>query len=702
MTLNLNFIILSVVSFFNFYLGYLVFKTKKEKSHFAFLCFCIALGFWVLFYAISFSATSHTLLCTRLIVLPACFIPFTFNWFVATLYSKKNRFSTLEKFIHGSIIFLLVTSLPTPYFITSATFINNSIDFTFGPSYNLLGLYIALGMSSGIYRMFQKYRSSNKIQQRQIQFMGLGVTLGTLIAITLSFILPGLGYTEFNKYTTTASIFNVFFVYYAITKHRLMNISLVINKTGAWVLTAVLFTIGYSISILALKQISTVSEAGYIFTASIFALISSSFFNKVRLFFQTTAEKKFLNQYKNYFDLLPELTKELSKCYNLESLEKVSAHIFNNVLEIKETTIYIDSQFTQDKTNPNTLYRLNANAHLDDKLTPDHPLILLTKQEEKIIVKTECNDIDKNLLQNIPFVLAVPCFNEKQLSAIFLLNAKLSEDIFTTEDLKLLELFSSQISLVLERILPYEKVKKDYENTRQYAEKVSQQKAFSQLSMGIAHEIRNPISNLMVRAEIVETQLDNPSAVLKFSEMIKRNMNRILRITNAMLKYGTPNTSERIIGNVNETITEVIELVEPKCNKLNISIETSLLPVTKLAYDEAALYQAISNIVINAMDAMAEKNNGTLSIASQDTNYLDANRQTVQGIQIKIKDAGIGMNQDTINKLYNPFFTTKYSHIGLGLSMALKIIDAHQGKIEIESTENEGTTFRIFLPIHAT
>ena len=317
---------------------------------------------------------------------------------------------------------------------------------------------------------------------------------------------------------------------------------------------------------------------------------------------------------------------------------------------------------------------------------------------QNIIIKTELQETDQNLLSEFNFILCIPCFNEDQLSAFFMLDSKYSEDVYTYDNFKFLEIISSQMAIILERIIPFEKVKKDYEKTREYAENVSQQKAFTQLSMGIAHEIRNPMSNLLLRAEIVEKKCNDPEAVLKFSDMIKRNISRILRITNAMLKYGTPTSKERTKGDINTTIQETIDMVDTKCNQNNITIKTHLGYLQPLHYDEAALYQSFSNIILNAIDSMNE-NGGTLTITTTNARLKNDKDATInEGIMISIQDSGIGMDQETINKIYNPFYSTKYSHIGLGLCMALKSINAHKGTIDIQSEKEKGSIFNIFLP----
>jgi signal transduction histidine kinase len=695
----IDFTVLLISALFNFSLGLFVFKKQtSNKNHKAFFAFSSTLAVWVLFYAVSFVATNHTLLCTRLIVLAPIFFPITFNWFCNTLYSQDNKFQITEKLIHFSLIIIQLATLPTTLFITQASFVNNAILFTFGPIYTLQGLYIALGMGYGIFRLIKKYKHGNRIQKNQIQYMAMGVFLGTLVGVTFSYILPTLGFTEFNKFTTMASLFILFFANYAITKHRLMNIIIIVNKTTAWVISLTLFIATYLFILKSISSIMPITPTIQLFLSTTYALIMGFTFNPLRLFIQTSSKKQFLSRHTNFMDLLPEITRAFSACYNLESFQKIATHCIKDILEIDSGSIYINSKFYQGKLPIGVFTELDFTKETHKSITTDQPLITQLKHTQRLIIKSELKEIDQNMLADHSFTLCLPCFNEDKLSGFILLGPKLSEDIYTYDDFKFLEIMSSQMAIILERIIPFEKVQKDYEKTREYAEKISQQKAFTQLSMGIAHEIRNPISNLMLRAEIVEKQLDNPEAVLKFSDMIKRNITRILRITNSMLKYGTPTSKERKKGDVNETIKEVLEMVETKCNQNNIKAKLLLGPLQPLFYDEAALYQSFSNIVLNAIDAMEEQKGGALIITSSNTRIKNNLGEINEGMIISIQDSGVGMDSEAISKIYNPFFSTKYSHIGLGLSMALKSITAHKGTIDIQSEKGEGTIFKIFLP----
>jgi two-component system sensor histidine kinase AtoS len=101
--------------------------------------------------------------------------------------------------------------------------------------------------------------------------------------------------------------------------------------------------------------------------------------------------------------------------------------------------------------------------------------------------------------------------------------------------------------------------------------------------------------------------------------------------------------------------------------------------------------QVVLNLLINAVQAMPE--GGRLDLSAK---ALDDNR----GMRLSIRDSGIGIPPENLKRLFDPFFSTKEGGMGLGLSIAHRIIDQHQGKIEVESSPGEGTTFHIWLPLN--
>ena len=141
----------------------------------------------------------------------------------------------------------------------------------------------------------------------------------------------------------------------------------------------------------------------------------------------------------------------------------------------------------------------------------------------------------------------------------------------------------------------------------------------------------------------------------------------------------------------NNLILQVIDLHGEEMKRRQIAFEDHLdRTIPSVKGDSETLYRAFSNLVINAIQAIA--NGGSLSIFSE----LD---QSSSMVKLTFRDTGIGMDEMTSKNLFNPFFTTKDKGVGLGMALTRKIIEDHRGSIEVESKKGIGTTFVLWFPV---
>ena len=144
------------------------------------------------------------------------------------------------------------------------------------------------------------------------------------------------------------------------------------------------------------------------------------------------------------------------------------------------------------------------------------------------------------------------------------------------------------------------------------------------------------------------------------------------------------------LESVNRIVDEVLRFVGYELTSHQVAIERNLTEfLPKLRIDENLLKQALLNIIKNAMNAM-EVSGGTLTVSTR----LDGDH-----VVITIRDTGQGMDEATLAKIFEPYFTTKDSGSGLGLTMVFKVIKEHQGEISVTSKKGEGTTFHVSLPV---
>lgn len=211
-------------------------------------------------------------------------------------------------------------------------------------------------------------------------------------------------------------------------------------------------------------------------------------------------------------------------------------------------------------------------------------------------------------------------------------------------------------------------------------------RALGKLSAGVAHELRNPLTSIKVFIDMLPNKLDNPEFVEELTKIVPKEINRLNSLVNTLLDYSKPKVPVPKENNLKDILTEILVLLKQKINEKKIILEESGTDIWFLA-DTSQFKQIMINIIINSIDAIKEK--GIISITG---------RIEEKNAIIIIKDNGIGMSEDVLNKVYEPFFTSKKSGYGIGLSITHQLVKENKGEISIESTEGVGTTTTISLP----
>jgi signal transduction histidine kinase/ABC-type amino acid transport substrate-binding protein len=205
------------------------------------------------------------------------------------------------------------------------------------------------------------------------------------------------------------------------------------------------------------------------------------------------------------------------------------------------------------------------------------------------------------------------------------------------------------------------------------------------LISSIAHEIRNPLTSIRAYVELIPKKFDNP----KFREMVCKDIpteiDRLNSLINDLLEYSRPQKPFREKTDLSEVVNKVILLLKNKLQTENIIIENNIIKNTVLFIDKNQLRQVLINIVLNAVECLDK----------QDKKIIIWSKANNNSVLLYIRDNGCGMQEETINKIFNPFFTTKDTGTGLGLFISYQLLSENNATIEVQSGIDEGTTFII-------
>jgi PAS domain S-box-containing protein len=216
--------------------------------------------------------------------------------------------------------------------------------------------------------------------------------------------------------------------------------------------------------------------------------------------------------------------------------------------------------------------------------------------------------------------------------------------------------------------------------------------ALGTLSAGIAHEINNPIGILSSRLELMlEGRRSIPPELRDDLEMLRRNVERVGRITRSLLAAARQSPVEKRSVDLNTVVEESLVLVGKQLSKDRVQIVTALDPdLPRIRGEPHTLQQVLMNLLVNARDAMPD--GGTVRIETSRVTGPDG------GVRLVVADNGPGIPADILPRITEPFYTTKSAGTGLGLPLSYNIVREHGGRVDVESVAGRGTTFTITLP----
>jgi signal transduction histidine kinase len=246
------------------------------------------------------------------------------------------------------------------------------------------------------------------------------------------------------------------------------------------------------------------------------------------------------------------------------------------------------------------------------------------------------------------------------------------------------------------------------QSTVRYSQKLA---ALGRLSAGVAHEVKNPLNSMMIHLELLRQKvsarqpaavlasaagggarpgplgLDGPPDALQHVDVIATEIRRLDEVVQGFLKFSRPEDLKLQPVVLAALFDEIAPIIRPEAERTGVVLAVDCDPLLTVNGDPAMLRQAFLNLALNACQAMPE--GGALRIHGK-----TAGRH----VQVLVTDTGSGILPQHLDKIFDLYFTTKPKGSGIGLSMVYRIIQMHDGEIEIESTPGKGTTFRILLP----
>jgi len=211
--------------------------------------------------------------------------------------------------------------------------------------------------------------------------------------------------------------------------------------------------------------------------------------------------------------------------------------------------------------------------------------------------------------------------------------------------------------------------------------------ALGEMAAGVAHEIRNPLGGISVYASLLARDLADRPGEQRLAEKISKYVGTLEGIVTDILDFGRPTEPNPVAMALGPMITETIELAMGRAGRTDVEIDLAdELAETELTTDPVLFQRALLNLVVNAIEAGA------------DHVVLRSGRRVDDGVSIEVADDGPGLSDDQMDRIFNPFFTTKDSGTGLGLAIVHQIVETLDGHIRARHGEDGGAVFELRLP----
>jgi signal transduction histidine kinase len=655
----------------------------------------VALAFWNLIYVVLYSVSDYNLAfqLSRVMRSGAIFMfPGILHLAIAAPERPRSRWVWKVLVADYTFFGLLVVANAFDLVVTHLRMVQWGY-YSVGTSlYNIFTVMVFVNFTTVLMLLAYEYRTTLEPRMRlQLKFWLFG--MGVALPLGLTNLLPVYGVPIYPLGNLGSAAW-AGIVAYAIVRHRLMDIEVVISKGIAYLGVTVLL-VGPAFLIAIAMERFAFGEVHYDFSAGLLALLLAMgvLFPIVRARAEARVERSLFPEKQEIRATLDGFARSVIRILDRERLSRELCEALREGLRLDDVALFL----AEDLRGRYEVRRIVGRAPVVTGLNAEDQFIHLLNRRGEPVLRDELGDdrsaqVDsaraEAVFRSNGWEVCVPLMSGSLLVGFVGLGKKRDLQAFVAGDFDLLANVAAQAAIAFENARLYEELRR----SRDIINRAGRLSALGTLAAGIAHEIRNPLVSIQTFFQLAPQRLADEEFMTSFLKLAETEVQRISSLISELLSFAKSPTASVGEVDLDELVDRTVTLLAPQARAQQIRLER-MVPRTRciILADRDQIMQVLINIVLNGIQATSR--DGAVLVETREVDYENG-----RFCQVEIRDTGAGIPQEMREAIFNPFFTTKDKGTGLGLPIAHRIVVESGGFITVESVEGQGSQFVINLP----
>ena len=676
-------------------LAYLVFRHgPRTPLRSAFVFGALALAFWNLLYVVLYSVQDQgrAFVLARLVRCGAMYLfPSVLHIIVALPHRLRQKPLWWLVYANYALFSVLVVANVWDLLVADLRWVGWGYYSIGTPLYDVFTLLVILTFAFSLILLIYEYRTTSEPRMLiQLKFWLFGMALALPLGLTN--LLPAYGVPVY-PLGNLGSVAWAGIVAYAIVRHRLMDIEVVVSKGLAYLGVAILL-IAPAFAVVLVMQRVAFGDIHYDFSAAMLVLLVGVgvVFPPLRRFAEAQVERSLFPSKIEVRTALEGFSRKVIRILDRDILVAEVCGNLSRLYKADSVAVYL----REDVRGRVELRHCVGERPSIRQFGAEHPFLRWLIQRGEAVLRDEVTKGARHELPTIDatfeecgWAVCIPLVTGKDLIGLVALSPRSDLHAFSAGDLEALEGLGVQLAVAFENARLYAELRR----SQGIISRAGRLSSLGTLAAGIAHEIRNPLVSIQTFFQLAPSRLDDEEFVTSFMALAEAEVQRISGLVTELLTFAKPRNSVVSQIDLNEIIESTVTLMTPQAKSSGVKLTAKAADRAALVMaDPEEMKQVLVNLVLNGVQATPK--NGEVSVEAR-----AVEGESGRFWQVEVSDTGMGVPRDILESIFDPFFTTKERGTGLGLPIAHRIVSDTGGFITIESNVGQGTSVVISLPM---